>query len=367
MIGYLRDAVHWVADLVISGGYRGGYCTQNAIPSAISYENGVRTALYGDGAVRDSVQADPVALPSGAFLASATDLELKGGRTLAWTRHYDSRMRRVAGSLGRGWTHGFDATVSEGADPDAVFGGGSVAAAIPTALAVAVVQDLLAYDASLSAGEKARRWLLASLVVRWWTHRHVGASVHVQHGSRTLSFQRLWDGEYAPEPGVTATLTKSGSEYRLTERLGPTYRFNASGRLCEITDGNGNATTLAFSDGRLSRVANGFGAYFDLDWANGRIAGVSDSAGRSVSYAYDGAGRMVQFTDWHGKEWRFGYDAETHAMVAESDPLLHLVVTNAYNAFCQVTNQLNASGGVTTFGYAADAAAWSDNPLGGRT
>ena len=124
---------------------------------------------------------------------------------------------------------------------------------------------------------------------------------------------------------------------------------------------------MTYANERLSRIANGFGAYFDLVWQNGRITGVSDSAGRSVAYSYDGSGRMVQFTDWHGKVWRFGYDDETHAMVAETDPLSHLVVTNAYNALCQVTNQLNASGGVTTFGYAADAAAWSDNPLGGRT
>jgi len=366
LVGYMRDAAHWVAEMAISGGYSGGYCTENSTPSAISYENGMMTALYGDGSVRGSVQADPVAMPSGAFLASATDLELKGGRTLAWTRLYDSRSRRDDGPLGRGWTHGFDATVSEGADADAVFGGGSVASAIPTALAVAVVRDLLSYDANLSAGEKARRWLLASLVVRWWTHRHVGAAVHVRHGSRTLSFQRLWDGSYAPAPGVTATLMKSGSEYRLTERLGPTYRFNSSGRLCEITDGNGNATTLTFSGGRLSRVANGFGAHLDLAWANGRIVGVSDGAGRSVAYSYDNAGRMVQFTDWHGKDWRFGYDAETHAMVSETDPLHHLVVTNYYNALCQVTNQLNAMGGATRFGYEADTAAWSDDPLGGR-
>ena len=367
MIGYLRDAVQWVADLVISGEYRGGFCTQNAIPSAVAYGNGVMTALYGDGAVRGSVQADPVAMPSGAFLASATDLELKGGRTLAWTRHYDSRSRRDDGPLGRGWTHGFDATISEGADADAVFGGGSVAAAIPTALAVAVVRDLLSYSDNLAAGEKARRWLLASLVVRWWTHRLVDASVHVRHGSRVLSFQRLEDGTYAPAPGVTATLTRSGSEYHLAERLGSTYKFNSSGLLREIVDPCGNATSLTYSNRRLSRVANGFGAYFDLVWQNGRITGVSDGAGRSVSYSYDGSGRMVQFTDRHGKVWRFGYDDETHAMVAETDPLSHLVVTNAYNALCQVTNQLNASGGVTTFGYAADAAAWSDNPLGGRT
>ena len=360
------DDSNMFTEMAISGGYNGGYCTENIVPSSLSYANGTLTARYDDGAVLGSVQADPVAMPSGAFLDHATDLELKGGRSLAWTRSYDSRRRRDDGPLGRGWTHSFDATVSVGTDADAVFGDGSVAAVIPTVLAVAAVQNILTYGENLSAGEKARRWLLASLIVRWWTRRHVGAAVHVRHDTRVLSFQRQEDGSYAPAPGVTATLTKSGSEYRLEERLGSTYKFNSSGQLREIVDRSGNVTTLTFSGGHLSRIANGFGAYFDLSWTGNHIASVTDSAGRTASYAYDTSGHMGRYKDCYGMKWRFSYEGSTHAMVSQTDPLWRVLVSNSYNSLCQVTNQVSSVGGVTTFGYAADTAAWNVDPLGGR-
>ena len=376
----------WV-NMMISGGLNGGNCGSSIMAGEGRYSDNARQMTISTSPHGESTAADPVSLPSGALVSSARDLALNAGAPLAWTRRYDSRARHSDGPLGRGWTHGFAARIIETTDPDAVFGGGSTSAAIPSVVAHVVAHDLVVSEADggLSNGERARRLLLAALVADWWTRRTTGASATVDLGDRALAFHRRADGSYAPPPGVSAELRIVDGELRtgtLAERNGPTYHFDASNRLSRVADISGNETTLFYGpDGLLSRVENGFGASFDVTWSDGRIASVIDSAGRSVSYAYDGA-FLTNVTDAAGESWSMEYDPATGALAAMSAPDGGETVRSRYNSLVQVTNQTDASGGVWTFGYAASggpcpvtadgraasplAAAWDEDPLGHR-
>ena len=367
--GYaIKDHVNSVTGMFVSGGRNGGFCTVNAPPSGLEYLERTSTVTTFDGALAQSASADPVLMPDGAFYDSATDLSLPGGTTLNWTRHYDSRLRRHSGDLGLGWSHCFEASVSEVSDPDSFFGNGSVDAVLPTVVANLVIEDMLDGEWDVcNAGAMARRWTLAAMAAQWWTERTTGAAVVVTLGARSLRFSRRADGSFAPSPGVTASLTQtSGGTYVLSERLGNTYAFNADGRLATITDPSGNVTTLTYSAGRLIRVQNAFGAQFSLSWSNGRISRVTDSAGRFVAYTYDSGGRLSVVNDVRRKLTRFAYDPETSALLAKTNSVGHVLVRNLYNAFGQVTNQVSDAGGTWKFGYCRSDLAWDESPDGDR-
>ena len=351
--------------MYISGGYNGGYSSKEVTPNADGYFENSSQSYYGNGAVNTSTQSDPIAMPYGAFLDRVTDLELNRKTPLRWVRSYDSRGRLDDGGLGRGWSHGFDASIVETTDLDAFFGRGSVDAVLPTVVALTVVDDLLADQETLSAGENARRWTLAALVVQWWSDRLCRNAVSVKLGAQMLGFTKRADGSFAAAPGVTATLTAENGGYVLQERNGNTYTFNADKRLSKITDMSGNVTTLTYADGKLTRVSNGFDAAFDLTWKDGRIASVADTAGRTVSYSYDAAsGCLTGVTDACGKSWSMAYDPQNFALTRTVDPDGQVTLKNVYNAMAQVTNQTSAVGGVTTLGYVASRGGWDRDPLG---
>ena len=353
--------------MIISGGLNGGFGTvNNSVPSSVTYFDQTTTAYYGNGAVPQTIQADPVAMPSGAYLDSKADLTLNSAAPLVWTRQYDSRGCYEDGDLGRGWTHGFEASVIETSDPDAVFGNGSIEAAIPTAVAMNVVKDMLAEQTTLSAGENARRWTIAALAVQWWTKQLTDATVAVNLGSQSLCFQRRTDGAFAPYPGVTATLAKTNGVYVLTERLGSAYTFDTSNRLASVTDPSGNSTTLTYTSGKLATVQNAFGGTLTLTWTGTRISRVTDSASRYVSYAYNPDGCLTNITDPDSKNWKASYATNTFALLTQTDPESRVTIRNAYNAHGQVTNQISAIGQPWQFGYASTTEAWDEDPLGKR-
>lgn len=367
--GYaMQDHVNNVAGMFIGGGMNGGYCTVNAPPDALEYFNGTLPVVTADASVNQTISADPVAMPDGAYYDVATDISLPGGTSLNWTRHYDSRQRRRSGDLGFGWCHSFEASVAEVSDPDAFFGGGSVDSALPTVVAQMVIDDMIDGQwGTCTAGQMARRWTLAAMTAQWWTERTTGASVVVTLGARGLHFSRRADGTFAPSPGVTASLVRTANgRYVLSERNGSVYAFNSAGRLTTITDSSGNITTLTYSSDRLVRIANAFGSYFAISWQNGRVSGVTDSAGRHVSYSYDSAGRLSSVVDVRGKTTSYSYDATTSALATKTDPLGNIMVENRYNSLGQVTNQVSDAGGEWNFGYCGGDSAWDEAPDGGR-
>lgn len=355
--------------MIISGGMNGGYCSVYTTPVPTDYyENSCSLDDYDKYNIPQNTHADPVAMPSGAFIDDATDLYVARAVPLAWTRSYDTRSAGMEGDLGRGWSHGFEASISETSDADAALGSSSLDAILPAVVAAVATEDMMSETDGISAGEIARRWTAAALVANWWTEQLPQTCIAVRIGTRTLSFQKMPDGSYAAAPGVTATLRRdSNGIYSLHERHGNTYVFNADRHLSTITDPSGNVTTLVYADGKLARVENGFGAKMIISRdAAGRIASVTDNSGKRVSYAYDANGCMTVATDAAGENWLYAYDSASYRMVSKKDPNGDFLIRNTYNQYGQVTNQVSSNGATWRFGYAVNAEAWDEDPKGGR-
>ena len=355
--------------MIISGGLNGGFPTVEKSPESKQYvDNSYRNTDYQRGDVTSSTHADPVVMPSGAYIDSEVDLRVARAVPLAWSRSYDTRSAATGGDLGRGWSHGFEASIVETTDADAALGEASIDAVLPAVVAAVAAEDMMSETDGLSAGEIARRWTAAALVANWWTEQLPQTCVAVKIGAKTLSFQKMPDGSFAPAPGVTAMLTRDSSGlYTLRERHGNTYAFNADKKLASITDPSGNTTTLVYSNGKLARVENSFGAKMTIarDSA-GRIASVTDNSGKRVSYAYDANGCMVSATDAAGEVWPYAYDSDSYRMVWKKNPMGDYLIQNKYNEYGQVTNQISSNGKPWKFGYVANVEAWNEDPKGGR-
>lgn len=371
--GYSEDGTSHTG-MIISGGMNGGYCTKVYDPEpgkTINYCWALDE--HQDAAGGNVTQADPVSMPSGAFLDSEVDLAVSRATPLAWTRQYDTRSSGADGDLGRGWSHGFDASVFETSDADAALGSTSLDAVLPAVVATVVAEDLVSGTSGLSAGEVARRLTAVAIVANWWTKQLPQTCITVKVGAKSLSFQKMPDGSFAPAPGVTATLTQdSFGHYTLKERHGNTYRFNWKNRLEEAEDRSGNKTLFSYeydamTNALLTKVENSFGASMTISRAaNGRIASVADNSGKSVSYAYDANGCLSAVTDAAGEVWTYAYDPVTHKMVSKKNPIGNFLIQNTYNGYGQVANQISSNGQIWRFGYVATEEAWNDDPKGGR-
>ena len=358
--------------MIINGGMNGGYATVYKDPESGLYLVN-HTPDVQPSYINETTHADPVSMPSGAFLDNEIDLAVSRAVPLAWTRSYDSRSASADGDLGRGWSHGFEATVVESADADAALGGTSLDAMLPAIAAIVAAEDLMSESEGLPAGEIARRWTAAALVANWWTEQLPKTCVSIRIGARTLPFQKMPDGSYAPAPGVTATLTRDANGcYTLKERHGNTYRFSWKNRLEEIEDPSGNKTYFSYdydymTNALLTKVENSFGASMTISRdANGRISSVTDNSGKSVSYAYDADGCLTAATDAAGEVWTYAYDPDTHKMVSKKDPNGDFLIRNTYGDSGKVESQISSNGETWRFGYAADVETWNEDPKVGR-
>lgn len=121
-----------------------------------------------------------------------------------------------------------------------------------------------------------------------------------------------------------ATTSQLGDEVRKLgngnldyhRRDGSSMIFNSSGRLLSMTDTNSNTVTLSYSGNNLTIV--------------------TDAVGRSLTFTYDGSGRITRVTDPLGRHWDYTYSG-ANLLTQVTDPLLG--VTNyAYTASGRLTS-----------------------------
>jgi RHS repeat-associated protein len=186
-------------------------------------------------------------------------------------------------------------------------------------------------------------------------------------GGSSYTFM-LVGGAWVAPVGVNAALLDAPQNPRWTLVTGDqvTYGFDLSGRLLSITDRNGNATTLTYdSGGNLTQITDPAGRYIQVSYAshvaNATITGLTDSAGRSVSYGYDGStGDLTSVTDVLTGVTRYGYSG--HWLSQLTDPLTNVVLRNTYDSPAQaqgiglVTVQTDAANNTESFAYAFPAA-----------
>lgn len=240
--------------------------------------------------------AETVNTATGNYYYQHTDLTLPGrGLGLAFTRTYNAQ-DATDGPFGRGWTHSYQARLTENGD-------GSV-----------TIRDGDGHAAFFDANGDG-------------TYRSRYAGVH----------DRL--------------VKQSATEFLLTAR-DRTSRTFANGLPTRLADPNGNALTFAYDGaGRLTGIVDSAGRTVTLSYdANGRLAQLAGPLGRTVRYAYNANGDLAADTDPNGGIQRYSYDA-SRRLTRILNRRGQVLTDNVYDSADRVTTQTNGRGLVTTFAY----------------
>ncbi|MCK8680669.1 DUF6531 domain-containing protein [Streptomyces lichenis] len=165
------------------------------------------------------------------------------------------------------------------------------------------------------------------------------AVVHHDQTGSTVEFTRQADGGYTTPAGYSLDLKKNADgTHTLTERgSGAADTYDAAGRLTKVSDRNGGTTTVTahttsaggaagfkLTETRSGRWIDlthptatrweakdhtGRTAVYELSADHGNLTRTTDTAGKSVGYAYDGDGRLTRLTTSEGRSTAFTYDA----------------------------------------------------------
>ncbi len=346
--------------MVIDGELNGGYSVYTGeTDSATINQNYVAETAWTIDA-NNSLSDEPVDMATGAYLSMHTDLTLSGPKGLRFARQYSSRNRNRNRNLGYGWVHSYDMYVSEHSDYASMLGSRTPADTAALLANFTVVSDLLKNENS------AEGWAVSALSTQWAMDQLTQNAVSITRGGKGLSFIRQPDGSFTPPPGETSELTQSNGLYRLTERFGTEYTFNAENKIDSITDIDGNTLTFTYNaQSNLQTVANSFGQSMTLSYTDGLITSVSDNTGRSVGYEYDSSDNLINFEDAAGFDWGIEYD-NGHRILSLTDPEEIQTIENHYNSLGQVTNQISATGHPWNF-YFTDFRNIEENPYGNQT
>jgi RHS repeat-associated protein len=114
--------------------------------------------------------------------------------------------------------------------------------------------------------------------------------------------------------GSTLTLTTNatgvmtGAEYKTPDNT--RFGFNAQGWLVSSTDNKGNTVALTRNATNQLVTASILGRSITFAYnAAGRIITATDHTGRTVKYTYDGSDRLTTVKDINGKDMGYGWDA----------------------------------------------------------
>jgi RHS repeat-associated protein len=224
----------------------------------------------------------PIEAQTGDFYHTFTDISLPGrGPALAVTRTYNSEDPVGSNEFGVGWSWN--------------------------------------YGASLSSGSTSR-------------------TVTQENGAQ-VTFTYDGSGWVAPS-NVFATLTDNGDgTWTMVRAASDTFKFDSDGRLIAETDRNGHTTTLSWPSslpGTLTVTDASGTEHLSIALnSDGAATSVSDSAGRTVTYGYDGTtDELISASSLGGGSWSYGYDStSTNLMTSMTEPSTDGVVRKTVNLY----------------------------------
>ncbi len=244
---------------------------------------------------------DPVSCATGNYTETQTDFAIGGrGVGLALTRTYNSQAgaEGVKGMFGYGWSSSFE--------------------------------DHLVV-------EKSNKKVVL--------HQADGATIPFTEGSGESFTAPVWTQD-----------TLSGSEakgYTLTLANQTKYKFaGSSGRLENVTDRDGNATTLTYNEaGQLTTITDPVSRTIKLTYnGEGLVESAEDPMKHVVKYTYE-SGNLKSVTQpgESSLRWQFNYNSE-HEITELIDGRGGKTI-NEYNGSHQVSKQTDPAGHVLKFEY----------------
>ena len=162
------------------------------------------------------------------------------------------------------------------------------------------------------------------------------------------------DGNSYPGFGVAAPATQNASlvegpsYWTLTFKNGEQRRFdNTTGNLIALIDRNGNTTQLTYDAvDRLTTVTDAAGRHLYFSYASQTsflVTSVTSDFGVSVTYSYDGEGRLTQIVEPDQSTLNFDYNAQS--LIADvKDSAGKILESHTYDAAGRGLTSVRANG-----------------------
>lgn len=215
----------------------------------------------------------------------------------------------------------------------------------------------------------------------------------VDGDGQKLEFRKPEDGSvYAPPPGVSDTLIENeNGTFTRAKQAGDRYEFDKDGKLIQIEDRNGNGWRLDYAtptDENMSvtgtsdffmTVESGILAWTHqlktisdisgLDsrkiqfeyYSDGRLRRISGPGDYEMAYEYDSSGRLTHIilpalsgaASDDADAYRFIYEGDASRMTQVTDPEGLAIIRNAYDASGRIAEQTH-HGRTVMFSYAEE-------------
>ncbi|MBV8070722.1 MAG: hypothetical protein JO270_12505, partial [Acidobacteriaceae bacterium] len=359
---------------LIHGNYAGGFASEEEELDPALVEDDELPETVGN-LLPNPVSFEPIDLLTGDYTYDHQDISVGSAAApfgLTLTRSYNSGLSATKGPMGYGWSHSFAGKVFIDSDSYEGFGDHGPLNAVPSAVAFAVIQDVMN-----AANTPISNLTVGSLVASWLMDSLVNNAVTVGVGAQTQKFLKLPSSNgvafYNPPAldGSSLAVNADGS-IMLTKKDGTVHRFAADGTITTSTDSNGNTLTYTYtgtgSSKLLQTVSNGMGRTLTFSYnGSGQVSSVSDGT-RSVSYAYDGSSNLISYSDSSATPavTTYAYD-QPGRMTQMFNPSFPTTasMTNAYNSIGQVQSQTDALGNVWTYLFADGTRSQEIDPAGG--
>ncbi len=152
----------------------------------------------------------------------------------------------------------------------------------------------------------------------------------------------------APATDTTTTITNGSPNWTLTAKSGEKRLFDVvSGALVAIIDRNGNATQLTYdSSHRLATVTDAAARHLYFTYPNSSstlVSTITSDVGISLSYSYDGQGRLTQVTKPDNTTVSFVYDAQNR-ITAVKDTEGKILESHTYDVMGRGLTSSRANG-----------------------
>ncbi|MHC1784692.1 MAG: DUF6531 domain-containing protein [Anaerolineaceae bacterium] len=307
--------------------------------------------------------ADPVDTATGAFLNQTTDFSFGTlGFPIHFTRTYSSERRNANGALGYGWTHNYVLRLATSSEWGRSLGHRTAMDAVAS-----ITESYIGLDLARTPEEglPAEQLLVGTIGASWSTNQVIQNVVTISgFDGEHHQYLRLPDGSFQPSHHDYSTLVMNADQsYTLSDKAGRRVEFDAQGHCLALVDSNGNRTTFKYdTQGLLTGVTDASGRSIQLSYTNGRLSQIVDPAGNQFQYAYDQAGNLASYRDPLGNSTQYTYDSKRR-LITLTNPEGIKVLTNTYDAWSRVTQQVDGRGGVLNIRY-GDMRSVAVDPMG---
>jgi YD repeat-containing protein len=198
-----------------------------------------------------------------------------------------------------------------------------------------------------------------------WTHTlnvsltldATGAAIVRDADGTAHLFRREANGSYTAPAGNYDTLVHHPDQtFTLTHPDQSAHLFDASGRLTQVRDRNGNAINLTYTNNVLTQAQAAGGQTLTFAYSGGNLASVTDHAGRAFQFGYT-SGALTSITDPMNLVTRFGYTNNRLTMITDAR---NTVTTIAYDVSNRAQMITTAGVRLASFAYGAGTTTFTD-------